>query len=145
MTLTHLQINYSDLSQLEKVAAQIIDFAQDDKIWLLEGDMGTGKTTLIKEVCRQMGVTKTVQSPTYSIVNEYVAGDGKPIYHFDFYRIKTEIEAMDIGCEEYFDSGYYCLIEWPSKIPSLLPAAHVRIQLSLENQYQRIIHLSKHE
>ncbi len=107
--------------------------------------MGAGKTTLIKAVCKELGVQDTVQSPTYGLVNEYVSPSAGKIYHFDFYRIKDETEAMDIGYEDYFYSGAYCFVEWPSKIPSLLPAIYLKISINLVSSNQRIIHLSKHE
>ena len=142
-TLTEWQIDHVGLDQLETVAAQIITFSGNLKIWLLEGEMGAGKTTLAKAICRQLGVSSAVHSPTYSLVNEYEGVDGQLIYHFDFYRIKDESEAMDIGIEEYFDSGNYCLVEWPSKVASLIPDEHLRIAISTINN-QRTIHLSRH-
>lgn len=92
-----------------------------------------------------MGVQDTVGSPTFSIVNEYLAGGGRKVYHFDFYRIKNEAEAFDIGTEEYFGSGHYCFIEWPEKIPSLIPAVHAEVNIRVENQTLRTISLSVHD
>ncbi len=83
--------------------------------------MGAGKTTFIKAVCEELGVDDTITSPTFAIVNEYEAANGRPIYHFDFYRIKKVSEAYDIGCEEYFYSGHPCFIEWPELIEEVLP------------------------
>lgn len=91
--------------------------------------MGAGKTTLIKEICLQLGVQENVSSPTFALVNEYEADKGKLIYHFDFYRINHEREALDIGAPEYFDSGRLCLIEWPSMIPNLLPEHYLLVTL----------------
>ena len=107
----------------------LIEAAAQEPVILFEGPMGAGKTTLIKEVCRQLGVKENVSSPTFSLVNEYEGADGKLIYHFDFYRINTEREAVDIGALEYFDSGNVCLIEWPSLIPSLLPERYLLVTL----------------
>jgi tRNA threonylcarbamoyladenosine biosynthesis protein TsaE len=117
------------LDQLSDAARQLIQAAQNRSVWLFDGSMGAGKTTLIREICQQMGVSSPVQSPTFSIVNEYVTDGGEVIYHFDCYRLKTETEALDIGIEEYFDSGNYCFVEWPEKIASLLPddCAHLKI------------------
>lgn len=141
---TGLYLNSRSLSDLEDLAVQIIDFAGNRKVWLLEGEMGVGKTTLAKAIFKRMGVAGTVQSPTYSLVNEYEGKEGQVFYHFDFYRIRQETEAMDMGVEEYFDSGNYCLIEWPSKISSLIPNNHLKISLTLTDHHQRNLHLSKH-
>lgn len=92
--------------------------------------MGAGKTTLIKELCKGLGTTDTVTSPTFSIVNEYHTAKGK-IYHFDFYRLKNQTEALDMGYEEYFYDGAYCFIEWPEKIPDLLPQHYSNISLKV--------------
>jgi len=142
--ISDLQWVYTGLSQLDDVAARVIEFAGTTRVWLLEGEMSVGKTTLAKAICRQLGVQDTVQSPTYALVNEYMTHSGNRIYHFDFYRIKDETEAMDIGVEEYFDSGNLCLVEWPTQIPSLIPADHLMIHLSLTTHFQRTIHLTKH-
>lgn len=92
--------------------------------------MGAGKTTLIKAMCEHLGVTDVVTSPTFSIVNEY-AGAGQKIYHFDFYRLKNQAEALDLGYEEYFYSDAWCFIEWPEKIPDLLPEKFVRVNIQV--------------
>ncbi|MGB3618295.1 MAG: tRNA (adenosine(37)-N6)-threonylcarbamoyltransferase complex ATPase subunit type 1 TsaE [Catalinimonas sp.] len=96
-------------------------------VWLFEGEMGAGKTTLIKEICRQRGVEDTVNSPTFALVNEYLDGAGQPVYHFDFYRLDEAYEAETIGTAEYFDSGYLCLVEWPARVPTLWPDTYLRI------------------
>ena len=93
------------------------------------GSMGAGKTTLIKNLCHRMGVTDEVNSPTFAIVNEYVTEEGESVYHFDFYRIKKLEEAYDIGYENYFYSGYLCLIEWPEMIEPLLPEKYIRVEI----------------
>lgn len=111
--------NYG-IADLEQVSAEIIRLADGKKIWTFNGEMGAGKTTLIKSVCKQMGVTDEVSSPTFSLVNEYKTRYGNKVFHFDFYRIKNIEEAFDIGYEDYFDSGSVCLIEWPEKIEPLL-------------------------
>lgn len=132
-----------ELKDLQEVAKSIISFAGSLKIWLFYGEMGAGKTTLIKEICSLLGVRENVSSPTYSIVNEYLTQKEK-IFHFDFYRIKSETEALDIGYEEYFYSESYCLIEWPEKIPNLVPEEFLKIEIKALENKSRIIHLSKH-
>lgn len=123
------------------IASDIIEFSGTNRIFLFYGDMGVGKTTLIKSLCKALGSPDNITSPTFSIVNEY-AGPNK-IYHFDFYRLKTQTEALDIGCEEYFYSGNYCFIEWPEKIPDLLPHHYVKIMLTVLNDGSRNIALEK--
>ncbi|WP_242927546.1 tRNA (adenosine(37)-N6)-threonylcarbamoyltransferase complex ATPase subunit type 1 TsaE [Pontibacter vulgaris] len=124
------QIKMSSLADLPAAASLLITYFQDEPVILFEGPMGAGKTTLIKEVCCQLGVAENVSSPTFALVNEYEAtGTGKLIYHFDFYRIKDEREALEIGALEYFESGNICLIEWPSLIPNLLPEHYLLISL----------------
>lgn len=108
-----------ELSELPEVVSSILKNLQH-KIVLFEGDLGAGKTTLIKALLKEMGSTDEVSSPTFSIVNEYEITNGK-VYHFDFYRIKSEDEALDFGTDEYLDSGFFCLIEWPEIIKDLLP------------------------
>jgi tRNA threonylcarbamoyladenosine biosynthesis protein TsaE len=124
------QLRCQDLASLDSIATKAIEFAGDRRVWLIEGDMGAGKTTFIKEICRQLGVSDTVASPTFSIVNEYDSTVGS-IYHFDFYRINDVTEAIQIGCEEYFFSGHYCFIEWAEKIEPLLPDSGVIVRINV--------------
>ena len=129
--------NYS-LENLSEVATELISSAKN-KTLLFYGQMGVGKTTLIKEICKQLGVLDTISSPTFSLVNEYETSKIEKVYHFDFYRIAQEEEALDIGIEEYFDNNDWCLIEWPENIENLLPLDAVEIHLSiLENQNRNI-------
>lgn len=125
MTLTALA-----LSDLQIIAQQLLSFSGNTRVFLFNGEMGAGKTTLIKELCAALGVTDQATSPTFSIVNEYLAG-GKKVYHFDFYRLKNQTEALDMGCEEYFYSGNYCFIEWPSQIPDLLPQHYINVNIKV--------------
>jgi tRNA threonylcarbamoyladenosine biosynthesis protein TsaE len=144
--LPQLKIEICGLEELESAASEVIKFAGDLKFWILAGDMGAGKTTFIKAVCKCLGVTDNVTSPTYSIINEYETEGGEPIYHFDFYRMKEESEALDIGVDEYFDSGKYCFVEWPSKIPTLLPDSHfLKVSISLTRNDNRLIELNRHD
>ncbi|NEM98602.1 tRNA (adenosine(37)-N6)-threonylcarbamoyltransferase complex ATPase subunit type 1 TsaE [Pontibacter sp. BT327] len=117
------------LDDLPEAAALLLDATSEEPVILFEGPMGAGKTTLIKELCRQFGVRENVSSPTFALVNEYESENGKLIYHFDFYRISNEREALNIGALEYFDSGNICLIEWPSLIPGLLPEHYLLVTL----------------
>ena len=128
----------SSLSELPLAATKIIANAGDHKIFLFYGDMGAGKTTLIKSICVELGVSEPVTSPTFSIVNEY-RGGGKTIYHFDFYRLKAQTEAYDLGYEEYFYSGAWCFIEWPEKLPDLLPGHYMRISMKVTGENSRQI------
>lgn len=139
-----MNLKANSTKDLEEVAQNIINFAQDIKIWIFEGVMGSGKTTLIKNIAKQMQVIDAVQSPTYSLVNEYQTDLGETIYHFDFYRIKDESEAMDIGYEEYFFSNNYCMIEWASKIKNLIPTPFLKIEIIEEENGTRNIELSKY-
>ena len=124
--------------ELNQLASNLIEFAGENKIWAFYGEMGAGKTTFIRVICNLMGVNENVSSPTFSLINEYVDSAGNTIYHFDFYRIETEKEAVDIGCEEYFEIGSLCLIEWPEKILNLLPHPHVKIEITTEDTKRRI-------
>ncbi len=105
--------------------------------------MGAGKTTLIKAIGEVFNITDTITSPTFSLVNEYQNTEGRIFYHFDFYRIKTEEEAADIGVDEYFHSGEYCFVEWPSMIPSLLPDKYILIKIDIISATERKIILAK--
>ena len=101
--------------------------------------MGVGKTTLIKVLCQQLGVEEPTNSPTFSIVNEYLSNQNKTIYHFDFYRIEKEEEVFDMGYEDYFYDNSYCFIEWPEKIPNLLPPDAIKVKIMLDDENNRII------
>jgi tRNA threonylcarbamoyladenosine biosynthesis protein TsaE len=126
---------------LTEIARQLLADAGDHKVFAFYGDMGAGKTTLIKELCRHLGVSELVTSPTFTIVNEYRSGSGLPVYHFDFYRIKSESEAFDLGYENYLYSGNYCFVEWPEKIASLLPSKIAAVTIEA-NEAERIITLT---
>ena len=138
-----LSIEVDGLSALPSAAQQLIDFAADQTIWIFDGEMGAGKTTLITEICKQLGVVDAVSSPTFSIVNEYASNKGETYYHFDFYRLKNEFEAMDIGLEEYLDTGNVCLMEWASKVANLLPEQFLHIHIEIINPQKRMLHLAK--
>jgi tRNA threonylcarbamoyladenosine biosynthesis protein TsaE len=121
--------NDASLADLPQVARQILDLSKELTIWKFEGNLGAGKTTLIQVLCKELKVSQPVQSPTFSIVNQYETGSGELLYHFDCYRLKSQEEAYDLGIEEYLDSGYLCLIEWPQVIDTLLPRPHLLISI----------------
>ncbi|MEP2023838.1 MAG: tRNA (adenosine(37)-N6)-threonylcarbamoyltransferase complex ATPase subunit type 1 TsaE [Reichenbachiella sp.] len=140
-----MQLILSDLEKIDKVAQEIIKYAGNEKIWLFEGEMGAGKTTLIKAICKQLGIVDDTSSPTFALVNVYENKKEQEFYHFDFYRLEEEVEAIDIGADEYFYSGRPCFIEWSDKIPSLIPSKNLKISINLDAERNRIISLSKHE
>jgi len=115
------------VDNLDKIAIKLLSTYPDIRIFAFYGKMGSGKTTFIKSLCKIFGVTDIVNSPTFSIINEYKTDVGDSIFHFDFYRIKKQEEVLDIGYEDYFFSGSYCFIEWPGKVENLLPENTVRI------------------
>lgn len=135
--------NYA-LEELPAIAKEIIKSAKN-KVLLFYGEMGVGKTTLIKEIVKQLGSSDTVSSPTFSLVNEYHTTNGEKIYHFDFYRINNENEALDIGIEEYFYSDCWCLVEWPNKVKNLLPLSSVTIIITSNSDQLRTIELRNNE
>jgi len=124
-----MQFIVNQLLDLEFVVTEMLALAKHANIFAFYGAMGAGKTTLIKQFCKQLGVRDEVNSPTFSIVNEYVTMDNDSIYHFDFYRIRTPEEAFDIGYENYFYGQNLCLIEWPEKIEQLLPNNYVKVNI----------------
>lgn len=132
-----MQITINNASELPTVAKELLTYAEGQKFFIFEGDMAAGKTTFIKSFCEAIGVEDVVSSPTFSIVNEYESNDG-PVYHFDFYRLKNLQEAYDIGYEEYFYSGNYCLIEWPSKVEELLPEEYIKVEITVTGNEQRL-------
>jgi tRNA threonylcarbamoyladenosine biosynthesis protein TsaE len=125
-----MELLVNNLDELDATAVSILSFSPNTRVFVFYGEMGAGKTTLIKSLCRELGVTDNISSPTFAIVNEYRAVNNT-IYHFDFYRLKTETEAMDMGFEEYLYTGNYCFIEWPEKIPGLLPDSYISIKIQV--------------
>jgi tRNA threonylcarbamoyladenosine biosynthesis protein TsaE len=128
---------------LSSVAVTLLKDFSDKKVILFYGEMGVGKTTLIKVLCKQLGVEEATNSPTFSIVNEYLSTSKKSVFHFDFYRIKEETEVMDMGYEDYFYSGNFCFVEWPEKIPNLLPDDAVKITIVEDEENNRLISVVK--
>ena len=129
------------LDELELVAQKVID-QQPSKVILFHGEMGVGKTTLIKQLCKTLGVSSATSSPTFSLVNEYETIENQVVYHFDFYRLKNEMEALDMGADDYFYSGNWCFIEWAEKIPSLIPDEHAVITIELVENGKRHLTLT---
>jgi tRNA threonylcarbamoyladenosine biosynthesis protein TsaE len=128
-----------DEAGLDEVAGRILELYPNKRIFALEGEMGAGKTTLIKYFCKKLKVEDVVASPTFAIVYEYLSGSG-PVYHFDFYRINKLEEVVDLGYEDYVYSGSYCFMEWPEKIEQLLPHDFVYIRIIMgPEKGQRVI------
>jgi len=138
-----LTILCKNKGELPEVAKEVIEICKNYAIWVFEGAMGAGKTTLIKEICKVLEVIDEVQSPTFAIVNQYESPQ-KTIYHFDFYRLKSEQEAYDIGYEEYFYAqNAYCFVEWASKIKNLLPDRYVEIAIEVLGKEERKFYIEK--
>lgn len=129
----------TEISHLDEIAVQLLSFVGDGRVVCFHGDLGAGKTTFIKAICRQLSVKDAVQSPTFSIVNEYETSTGEPVYHFDFYRLKTEEEAFDLGYEQYIFSGYFCFIEWPEKVKNLLELTKADVYINFIGGTRRLI------
>lgn len=132
------------VNDLEAIVPALLEAGKGVSVWLLSGQMGSGKTTLTRTLCHFLGTTDHVSSPTFSIVNEYILSSGDKIYHFDLYRLKSLSEAQDIGIEEYLDSGVWCLIEWPDLIEPLLPDTYIELALSV-TETGRTISLKRYE
>lgn len=132
-----MEIKYT-LEDLPKTATTILENAKH-KTLLFYGEMGLGKTTLIKELTKQLGIKEVASSPTFSLVNEYKSDKNETVFHFDFYRINDEEEAYDMGLEEYLDSGAWCFIEWPSILENLLPLESVKLFLTKNDDNTRNI------
>jgi tRNA threonylcarbamoyladenosine biosynthesis protein TsaE len=132
------QTHIKDISALRSTAKQLLNHFPEDRIFAFYGTMGAGKTTFIKALCRELGSQDNITSPTFALINEYSAGNGSVIYHFDFYRIKKLEEAYDLGYEDYIYSGNYCFIEWPEMIQSLLPERIVEVKISETDNGNRL-------
>ena len=135
----NMEIRIENIENLAAAAQKFVDEMGENRVFAFYGKMGAGKTTFIKAICEALGVEDVVTSPTFAIVNEYADAGGNPVYHFDFYRIKNLKEAYDIGCEEYFYSGYPCFIEWPELVEELLPEDVVAVRIEVCDDESRTI------
>jgi tRNA threonylcarbamoyladenosine biosynthesis protein TsaE len=134
-----MEIIIGNKSLLQKSAKKFLSLTSGKKIFAFFGIMGSGKTTIIKAICEDLGAKDTVTSPTFTIVNEYKTSLGKSIYHIDFYRIKKTEEVYDFGLEEYFESGSYCFMEWPELVEEILPPGTVRVKITVDENERRIL------
>lgn len=116
-----MEIKINSIETIHDAAREFINSIGDRKVFAFYGSMGAGKTTFVKAICEELGVTDIINSPTFAIVNEYLDGKGETIYHFDFYRIKRLEEVYDMGYEDYFYSKRLCFIEWPELVEEVLP------------------------
>ena len=130
--------------ELEDIAsvAEIVVAQNPKKVILFYGEMGAGKTTFIKQLCKTLGVTEATSSPTFSLVNEYQTTANEIVYHFDFYRLKAETEALDMGVDDYLYSGNWCFIEWAEQIPNLIPEEHSVIRIKEQADGKRVLVLN---
>lgn len=136
-----MEIKVNSLEEINEAAKKFINTIGSNNVFAFYGRMGAGKTTFIKAVCEELGVKDVITSPTFAIVNEYTDGNGLPIYHFDFYRIKKLEEVYDMGYSDYFDSGNLCFLEWPELIEDLLPDNVVKVVIEEEDDGSRLIKL----
>ena len=127
-----MEIRIKSIEEIAVAAKEFVAAMGERKVFAFYGKMGAGKTTFIKAVCEELGVEDVINSPTFAIVNEYVDGQGEPVYHFDFYRIKNLQEVMDLGYEDYVYSGHVCFMEWPELIENLLPDDAVKVTIEEE-------------
>ena len=132
-------INYS-IEEIDKTAKIVLSLNPSTKIFIFNGEMGSGKTTIIKAIIKDLGYEGTVSSPTFSLINEYFNGD--KIYHFDFYRIKSREELLDIGIDEYISSNDWCFIEWPNLIVDMLPDKHIELNIDVISSDNRKIRIN---
>lgn len=133
------QLRIDSLETIDAAAHEFLSEIGENRLLAFYGHMGAGKTTFTCALCRAMGVMDSVSSPTFAIVNEYMCQSGDTVYHFDFYRIKNNAEAMDIGVEDYFYSGNMCIMEWPENIEDLLPDETLRIAISVNPDGSRTV------
>lgn len=140
-------IRIDDAGEISRAAAEFVEYISfsdlQSNIFAFFGQMGAGKTTFITALCKELGVSDTVNSPTFTIVNEYRAAKGFPVYHFDFYRINKLSEAYDLGLDEYFGGEGLCLIEWPEKIEEILPEDAVRIEIKVNEDGSRELRIGE--
>ncbi len=135
--------NIPSLDKLDEIAGEFLNTFKEPAVFCFYGSMGAGKTTFIQALCRKLNVVDVVNSPSFAIVNEYNTEEEDSVYHFDFYRLKEEEEAFDLGYEDYFYSNSYCFVEWPEKIASLLPQKRYDVSVTVLDDFSREIKVSK--
>lgn len=138
-----MRIEIPSVDKIQEAARQFVCQMGDAKVFAFYGKMGAGKTTFIKAICQELGVEDVITSPTFALVNEYTAGDGSPIFHFDFYRVKKLEEVYDMGYEDYFYSGALCLMEWPELVEELLPQGAVAVTIHANADGSRSIDVER--
>ncbi len=138
-----MEIKIKNLETIHESAKEFIKNIGDKKVFAFYGKMGAGKTTFTKAICEVLGVKDVITSPTFAIVNEYTDGNGNPIYHFDFYRIKKIEEVYDMGYEDYFYSGNLCLLEWPELIEEILPENAIKVKIEEQQDGSRLVTLEE--
>ena len=138
-----MEIKIKNLETIHESAKEFIKNIGDKKVFAFYGKMGAGKTTFTKAICEVLGVKDVITSPTFAIVNEYTDGNGNPIYHFDFYRIKKLEEVYDMGYEDYFYSGNLCLLEWPELIEEILPDNAIKFKIEEQQDGSRLVTLEE--
>jgi tRNA threonylcarbamoyladenosine biosynthesis protein TsaE len=129
------------IEDIDTIAAKVVE-SNPEKVILFNGEMGAGKTTFIKAMCKVLGVEEGTSSPTFSLVNEYQNAQNQIIYHFDVYRLKNQNEALDMGIDDYLYSGNWCFIEWAEKIPDLIPEKHSIVTISIQKDGKRLVVLA---
>ena len=139
-----MEIYCQTIQELPEVTNKIISYGKEYTVWVLKGDLGAGKTTFIQEVAKQMNILDNISSPSYALINEYLNPTREKIYHFDLFRVKTISEVLDIGFDEYLDSGSYCFIEWPEIAESLLPDKYLEISILNPEKDLRVFNIEKH-
>ena len=135
----NMKIRITSLDNIREAAKAFLAGMGTSKVVAFYGKMGAGKTTFIKAICEELGVEDVITSPTFALVNEYTAGNGALVYHFDFYRIKRLDEVYDMGYEDYFYGGNLCLLEWPELIEDILPDDAMRVSITEQEDGSRVI------
>ena len=133
------EVTIKNIADLERAAQEFLEKIGDNTLVAFFAPMGSGKTTFTTAICKVLGVTDPVGSPTFAIVNEYMRADGDPMYHFDFYRINKQAEAVEIGLYDYLDSGCLCIMEWPENIEDLLPEETLKVSIKANQDQSRTI------
>lgn len=133
------EVRIADLADLDRAAKEFLSKLGENRLVAFFAPMGAGKTTFTTALCKALGVRDSVCSPTFTIVNEYRTADDEPVFHFDFYRLKNQGEALDIGLYDYLDSGSLCLMEWPENIEELLPEETVKVRIKVNPDQSRTL------